>query len=61
MGLAQAKLNLYDDAIASFLKQQKNGDNPENETALSAAYEAKGMHQQAEAAREKAKQFSEQH
>jgi len=61
MGLAQTKLNLYDDAIASFLKQQKSADNPENEHALSAAYEAKGMHREAEAASQKAKQIQEQH
>jgi len=61
MGLAQTKLNLYDDAIASFLKQQKSADNPENENALGAAYEAKGMHREAEAASQKAKQIQEQH
>jgi tetratricopeptide (TPR) repeat protein len=48
MGLMQSKLGLYDDAIASFIKQRENGDDPDNEKALARAYEAKGM--QAEAA-----------
>jgi rhomboid protease GluP len=61
MGLVQAKLKLYDDAIASFLKQQKNGDNPENENALAAAYGAKGMHSEAAIASLRAKQFQDQH
>lgn len=61
MGLVQAKLKLYDDAIASFLKQQKNGDNPENENALAAAYAAKGMHSEAAEASQRAKQFQDQH
>jgi rhomboid protease GluP len=61
MGLVQAKLKLYDDAIASFLKQQKNGDNPENENALAAAYEAKGMHSEEAAASQRARQFQDQH
>ncbi|MGB6384797.1 MAG: rhomboid family intramembrane serine protease [Terriglobales bacterium] len=61
MGSVQAKLKLFDDAIASFLKQQKNGDNPENETALAAAYGAKGMHSEAAEASQRAKQFQDQH
>jgi rhomboid protease GluP len=61
MGLVQAELKLYDDAIASFLKQQKNGDNPENEAALAAAYQAKGMHSEAAEASERAKQFQDRH
>jgi membrane associated rhomboid family serine protease/TolA-binding protein len=59
MGLVQARLELYDDAIASFLRQQKIGDNPENESALASAYEAKGMHREAEEARQRAKQFQD--
>jgi tetratricopeptide (TPR) repeat protein len=61
MGVAQARLKLYDDAIASFLRQQKNSDNSGNENGLATAYEAKGMHSEAEQARERAKQFQEQH
>jgi len=57
MGLAQAQLKLYDEAIASFLKQQKSEDNPETENALASAYEAKGMHREAEQASQQAKQF----
>ncbi|MGD0792577.1 MAG: rhomboid family intramembrane serine protease [Terriglobales bacterium] len=59
MGLAQARLKLYDDAIASFLKQQKIGDNPETENALASAYEAKGMHREAEQAKQRAAQFQD--
>ena len=59
MGLVQARLKLYDDAIASFLKQQKNGDNPKNENALASAYQAKGMHREAEEASQRAKQFQD--
>jgi tetratricopeptide (TPR) repeat protein len=61
MGLAQARLKLYDDAIASFLKQQKTGDNPENENALASAYEAKGMQREAEQANQRSKQLQDQH
>src|SRR5258708_7231114 len=57
IGLMQAKLKLYDDAIATFLKQQKIADNPENENALASAYEAKGMHHEAEHARQMEKQL----
>ncbi|MFZ1132610.1 MAG: rhomboid family intramembrane serine protease [Terriglobales bacterium] len=59
MGLVQGRLGLYDDAIASFLKQQKAGDNSDNEKALARAYEAKGMHREAAQAGERAKQFQE--
>jgi membrane associated rhomboid family serine protease len=59
MGLMQARLELYDDAIASFLKQQKIADNPGNENALASAYEAKGMHREAEQARQLAKQLQD--
>ena len=61
IGLLQARLKLYDDAIASLLKQQKNGDNPENENALASVYEAKGMPREAEEANQRAKQFQDQH
>jgi tetratricopeptide (TPR) repeat protein len=60
MGLVQARLRLYDDAIASFLKQQKAGDNPETENALARVYEAKGMHREAAEASQRAKQFQQQ-
>jgi tetratricopeptide (TPR) repeat protein len=61
MGLAQVKLKLYDDAIASFRKQQKDGDSPENELALASVYEAKGMHREADQARQLATQLQEKH
>jgi rhomboid protease GluP len=54
MGVSQAQLKRYDDAIAAFLKEQQSGDDYELETALADAYQAKGMTQQAEAARSKA-------
>jgi rhomboid protease GluP len=58
MGISQAQLKQYDDAIASFLKeQQQSGDDPELENALADAYQAKGMTQQAQAARDKAAQL----
>ena len=59
IGLIQAKLKLYDDAIASFLKQQNIADNPENENALASAYEAKGMYREAEQSRQLAKQLQD--
>ncbi|HEX9111484.1 MAG TPA: rhomboid family intramembrane serine protease [Terriglobales bacterium] len=61
MGLMQSKLKLYDDAIASFLKQRGNEDNPDNEEALAHAYEAKGMQREAADARQRAAQFQDQH
>jgi membrane associated rhomboid family serine protease/Tfp pilus assembly protein PilF len=57
IGLMQAKLKLYDDAIASFVKQRNNEDNPKNENALASAYDAKGMRREAEEARQLAKQL----
>ena len=61
MGLLQSKLKLYDDAIASFLKQRENEDDPDNEQALAHAYEAKGMQREAEDAKRRAAKFQEQH
>jgi rhomboid protease GluP len=60
IGLAQSKLNRFDDAIASFLKQREQGDDPYNETALARAYEGKGMRREAEDTKQRAKQFQEQ-
>ena len=58
MGISQAQLKQYDDAIASFLKeQQQSGDDPELENALADAYQAKGMTQQAQDAKNKATQL----
>jgi len=55
VGTAQAQLKKYDDAIASYLKERdKTGDDPDLEDALAEAYQAKGMQQQAQDARNKA-------
>ena len=60
MGRTQARLKLYDDAIASLLKQRQVGDDPETESLLAAVYEAKGMKSEAGKARELAKEFQKQ-
>jgi superkiller protein 3 len=58
MGVSQAELKQYDDAIASFSKEkEQNGDDGELENALADAYQAKGMTQQAQEARNKAAQL----
>lgn len=59
-GRVQLQLKMYDDAIASFLQQQKKGDSPENESLLAMAYQAKGMQPEAALARQKAQQAREQ-
>jgi membrane associated rhomboid family serine protease/Tfp pilus assembly protein PilF len=61
MGLMQINLKQYDDAIASFLKQRERGDDPDNEAALAHAYEAKGMHREANDANQRAAQLQGQH
>jgi tetratricopeptide (TPR) repeat protein len=61
MGTSQAELKKYDDAIASYLKErEQGGDDAALETALADAYEAKGMQQQAQEARNKAAQLKGQ-
>jgi rhomboid protease GluP len=57
MGVIEARLNLYDDAIASLLKQRQAADDPDNESLLAAIYEAKGMKKEAADARAKAADF----
>jgi len=58
MGLSQAQLKQYDDAIASYLKErEQSGDEADLEDSLADAYQAKGMTQQAQAARDKAAQL----
>ncbi len=59
MGVIEARLNLYDDAIASLLKQRQAADDPDNENLLAAVYEAKGMKKEAADARAKAAEFEE--
>ncbi|MGA2099504.1 MAG: rhomboid family intramembrane serine protease [Candidatus Sulfotelmatobacter sp.] len=62
VGLSQAQLKQYDEAIASYLKErEQNGDDPDLEDALAEAYEAKGMTQQAQEARNKAAQLKSGH
>jgi rhomboid protease GluP len=54
LGVSQFQLKQYDEAIASYSKEKElDGDDAELETALSDAYQAKGMTQQAQAARNK--------
>ena len=61
LGISQAKLKQYDDAIASYLKErEKDGDDPDLETALADAYQAKGMTQEAEEATKKAAHLKNQ-
>jgi rhomboid protease GluP len=61
IGISQAQLKKYDDAIASYLKERgQTGDDPDLEDALADAYQAKGMQQQAQDARNKAGQLKGQ-
>jgi tetratricopeptide (TPR) repeat protein len=58
LGISQAQLKQYDEAIASYSKEkEENGDDAELEAALSDAYQAKGMTQEAQEARDKAAQL----
>jgi rhomboid protease GluP len=58
LGVSYAKLNQADNAIAAFLKEQQlSGDDADLETALAAAYQAKGLTRQAEEAKRKAAQL----
>ncbi len=58
MGVMEARLNRRDDAIASLLKQREAADDPDNENLLAAVYDAKGMKKEADAARQKAAEFT---
>jgi rhomboid protease GluP len=57
IGVSQAELKLYDDAIASLLKGREANDDAALESALADAYQAKGMIQQAKDARDRAAQL----
>ena len=57
MGVSQSQLKQYDDAIASFLKEKQNGDDAQLENDLADAYQAKGLSQQAQEARNRASQL----
>ena len=61
MGLLQARLKLYDDAIASFTKDKdSSGDSFDTEVALSKAYAAKGMQREADEAQKKSEHLKGQ-
>jgi rhomboid protease GluP len=58
MGNSYAKLQRYDDAIAAYLKEKEiSGEDPDLETALADAYQAKGMTKEAQEARDLAQQL----
>jgi len=58
MGNSYAKLKKYDEAISAYLQgKQKDGDDPDLESALADSYDAKGMAQQAQEARNQALQL----
>jgi len=60
MGISQVESKQYDEAIASYLKErERSGDDAELEDALADAYQAKGMQQQAQDARNKAQQLED--
>jgi rhomboid protease GluP len=58
IGLQQARLGHYDDAIASLLKQRQIADDPDNEKLLADVYTSKGMFREAADAKAKAEQLS---
>lgn len=57
LGNAYAKLKMYDDAIAAYLQGKQKDDDPDIENALADAYQAKGMTQQAQDARNRASEL----
>jgi len=57
IGVMQARLTRYDDAISSLLKQRQTADDADNEKLLAEVYDAKGMKREAAEARRKATQF----
>ena len=61
MGVMQARLNRYDDAIASLLKQRQAEDDADNETLLAKVYDEKGMKSDAADARQRAEQLRGAH
>lgn len=54
MGVIQARLNLYNDAIGSLLKQRMVADDAENEKLLADVYNAEGMKSEAADAQHRA-------
>ena len=61
IGVMQARLTRYDDAISSLLKQRQTADDADNEKLLADVYDAKGMKKEAAEARRKAAQFQAAH
>jgi rhomboid protease GluP len=61
MGIMQARLKLYDDAIASLLRQRQVGDDADNEKLLADVYGAKGMKSEAADARQRATRLETSH
>jgi rhomboid protease GluP len=61
MGVMQARLARYDDAIASLLKQRESADDADTENVLADVYDEKGMKSEAAEARQKAKQIEAAH
>ena len=58
MGLSYAKLKNYDEAIRAFRMQiEKAGDDPDTENMLAEAYQARGMVQDAEDAKQRAEKL----
>ena len=58
LGVSQAQLKEYDNAIASFTKErERSGDAADLENALADAYQAKGLQQEAQSARNRATQL----
>jgi membrane associated rhomboid family serine protease/Tfp pilus assembly protein PilF len=61
MGVTEARLMRYDDAISSLLKQRQTADDADNEKLLAEVYEGKGMKTEAADARRKAAQLQASH
>jgi len=61
MGVMQARLKQYDDAISSLSKQRQTADDADNENLLAGIYEEKGMKIEAADARRRAEQFQAPH
>ena len=58
MGNCYSQLKMYDEAIGAYQKEKDvSGDDPQLESDLADAYQAKGMNQQAQDARERAAQL----
>lgn len=61
MGVMQARLNLYDDAIGSLLKQRQLSDDAENEKLLGDVYKTMGMKSDAADAQRRATDLEASH